>query len=103
MKHHCHIPDCNTVVPPRLLMCARHWRMVPKAQQGSVGLYYRPGQENDKNPSVEYLRAARAAIAAVQDFERHHCRTCGVDLRAGDHRLDCKSRVLGLPGLGGEA
>lgn len=31
--HHCHALNCTTSVPPRLHMCAKHWRMVPKALQ----------------------------------------------------------------------
>lgn len=46
-------------------MCLRHWRMVPVELQRAVWATYRPGQEVNKQPSREYLEAARAAINAV--------------------------------------
>jgi hypothetical protein len=46
-------------------MCLPHWRQVPPALKAGVWRHYRRGQERDKNPSAEYLAAARAAIDAV--------------------------------------
>jgi hypothetical protein len=63
--HTCHATNCTTPVPPRMLMCARHWRMVPKPLQDDVWATYRPGQERTKDPSLEYLNAAFTAIEAV--------------------------------------
>ena len=63
--HHCHAIGCNKPVPPKMLMCKRHWAMVPPPLRQEVWRHYRPGQEVDKNPSPEYLAAAKAAIAAV--------------------------------------
>lgn len=71
MTHTCHAIDCDVVVPPRLLMCARHWRMVPRALQNTVWATYVPGQEARKDPTREYLHAARAAINAVAVKEGH--------------------------------
>ncbi len=67
--HRCHAIECDTPVPPRLLMCARHWRMVPRKLQRRVWATYRPGQEIDKQPSAEYLEAQQAAVAAVRQRE----------------------------------
>ena len=64
-QHLCHARGCRVAVPPKLLMCLRHWRMVPKALQAEVWRTYRPGQEIDKDPSAEYMVAQRAAIDAV--------------------------------------
>lgn len=63
--HTCHADGCDTPVLPRLLMCGRHWRMVPHALQAAVWGEYVPGQETRKDPTRDYLDAARAAIAAV--------------------------------------
>lgn len=63
--HLCHAKACQIEVAPRLLMCGRHWRMVPRALQRAVWATYRPGQENTKDPTPEYLDAAQAAIDAV--------------------------------------
>lgn len=65
MNHLCHAANCKTKVPPKLLMCAKHWRMVPKDIQRRVWKTYRPGQERDKEPSDAYLHAQQSAIAHV--------------------------------------
>ena len=65
MKHTCHAKGCNVEVAPKLLMCIRHWRMVPKTLQAAIWRHYRPGQEIDKQPSEAYLVTQRAAVAAV--------------------------------------
>jgi len=65
VSHTCHAMGCAKVVPPKMLMCLEHWRMVPRVFQQQVWKHYRPGQENDKRPSKTYLAAAAAAIEAV--------------------------------------
>lgn len=64
-RHTCHARGCDEPVPPRLLMCRAHWRMVPKRLKDAVWQHYRRGQEVDKRPTVSYLDAAGAAIKAV--------------------------------------
>lgn len=68
-KHSCHARGCSKSVPPRMLMCGFHWRIVPAKLQADVWRTYRRGQEIDKSPSREYLDAARAAIEAVATRE----------------------------------
>lgn len=65
MPHLCHAKNCTIAVPPRLLMCIRHWRMVPLDIQRLVWKHYRPGQEIDKRPTREYLAVMQQAIDAV--------------------------------------
>ncbi len=65
MSHHCHAYRCEKTVPPKLLMCAKHWRMCGPDIQRMIWRTYRPGQEIDKNPSRAYLLAQRAAVWAV--------------------------------------
>ncbi len=69
MKHKCHALDCKKTCSPSLLMCPKHWRMVPGPIKREVLRFYRPGQERDKNPSDDYILAARKAIAAVAILE----------------------------------
>ncbi len=69
MSHTCHAIGCKRVVPPRMLMCLTHWRMVPAAFQVRVRATYRRGQEVRKDPTPEYLDAAAWAIAAVAEQE----------------------------------
>lgn len=68
-RHLCHAIGCERVVPPRMLMCAPHWRMVPLGMQRAVWRTYRPGQERMKDPSSAYLDAAMAAVNAVARAE----------------------------------
>lgn len=67
--HHCHAYGCKTPVKPELLMCGPHWGMVPKDMQSRVWATYRKGQCDDKDPSVEWMEAADAAILAVAKAE----------------------------------
>jgi hypothetical protein len=67
--HLCHARGCAKKVPPKLLMCLRHWRLVPPAIRRLVWKHYRPGQEIDKRPSREYLEVMRQAIQAVAEQE----------------------------------
>ena len=60
--HTCHAPGCGIPVPPRLFMCRTHWRMLPPSLRERIWATYRPGQENDKQPSGDYLDAARRAV-----------------------------------------
>ncbi len=65
-EHRCYATGCREIISPQMLMCAKHWYAVPRELQAAVWRHYRWGQERDKNPSPEYLAAARAAIASVQ-------------------------------------
>ena len=64
-NHTCHAEGCDIEVPPRMHMCLPHWRMVPKAVQELIWKHYRPGQEIDKQPSVEYIATAFVSISCV--------------------------------------
>lgn len=52
-----------------MLMCSHHWYMVPKSLQDAVWATYVAGQEVRKDPTREYLVAARNAINAVAEKE----------------------------------
>lgn len=79
--HTCHAEGCEKRVPPRLLMCGPHWRMVPYGLKLAVWASYEKGQEKLDGsaplPSEEYLEAAREAIESVAEKEGH--RTLGSD------------------------
>jgi hypothetical protein len=70
MYHTCHAEGCNRHVLPRFLMCPEHWKIVPRSIQSWVYATYRPGQEIDKRPSEEYIKARNAAITAVANIEK---------------------------------
>ncbi|HSR77591.1 MAG TPA: HIRAN domain-containing protein [Xanthobacteraceae bacterium] len=62
MQHACHWPGCEVETPPSLFMCRPHWHALPRALRRAVWDAYRKGQERDKDPSREYVAAARAAL-----------------------------------------
>lgn len=72
IPHHCHVPGCDVTVPPRLLMCRKHWAMVPSQTRRDVWRYFDPSQCEGApgarpRPTESWTRAARAAIEAVLD------------------------------------
>jgi hypothetical protein len=69
--HVCHAHRCTVEVKPELLMCARHWFMVPRHLREQVLATYRRGQCDDGKPSVDWHIAADLAIAAVAQREGH--------------------------------
>lgn len=46
-------------------MCLMHWWMVPPNLQKAVWSTYRKGQGMEKRPSLEWIKAAKAAISFV--------------------------------------
>lgn len=69
MVHECHADNCDDPISPRLLMCKKHWRLVPEKFKHRVHKHYRGGQEVDKNPTENYLKAARDCIDYVAVVE----------------------------------
>ena len=66
--HLCHVPHCEVEVPPRLLMCKRHWFMVPWNLRRAVNLHFNPEQcipGSGVKPTREWGQAARAAIESL--------------------------------------
>ena len=49
--------------------CKKHWCMVPRPIRVAILHYYRPGQENDWQPSEAYLKSARQAVIALAKIE----------------------------------
>jgi hypothetical protein len=68
--HECHAKGCSRQVPPALLMCARHWKMVPRNIQKAIWTHYQTGQEKgESRPTPEYMQAFKAAVDAVAQVE----------------------------------
>lgn len=70
-EHCCHAVGCQTPIPPKMHMCLKHWRMVPKLVQDLIWSHYRPGQEIDKEPSLDYIATAFVSISCVALKEGH--------------------------------
>ena len=67
VKHTCHARRCDKVVPRAMLMCRKHWAMVPAPLKQQVLAHYQTGQElGQVRPSVAYLKAAGDAIESVE-------------------------------------
>src|SRR5262252_8591235 len=66
MAHICHATGCKVAVPPRMFMCQAHWLSLPEPLRHAIWRTYRRGQEVRKDPSPEYLEAARAAIKYLE-------------------------------------
>ena len=62
--HQCHATHCKVLVHPSLLMCIRHWRMVPRRLKHYLQESHRQGGE-----SVEYLNIVKACIAHVEKMD----------------------------------
>jgi hypothetical protein len=65
VNHTCHAHGCGLPVPPRMFMCRTHWASLRKGTQDAIWREYRPGQEDDKHPSLRYLAVQRFAVAEV--------------------------------------
>lgn len=68
-RHTCHATGCDLAVPPKMFTCRRHWFRLPKSYRDAIWATYRPGQEVTKDPSPEYLEAARAAVRYLERIE----------------------------------
>jgi hypothetical protein len=58
-RHRCHWPDCHKLVPPAKWGCREHWYQLPKILRDKIWAAYRPGQEEDLQPSRRYVEVAR--------------------------------------------
>jgi hypothetical protein len=62
MDHNCPAAACTASVPYDMLMCSRHWYMVPRPLQSAV---WRARARGDGAGSDAHTAAIMAAIAAV--------------------------------------
>lgn len=67
--HRCHAKGCSAKVKPEMLMCFKHWKMVPRKLQLEVYKTYRVGQCDDKQVSRDWFKAADACIDYVYQKE----------------------------------
>lgn len=57
--HTCHWSGCGKIVPPKMWGCRGHWFQLPAPLRARIWATYRPGQEVDKRPSMEYIEVAK--------------------------------------------
>lgn len=60
--HTCHAYRCEVPVPPKMFMCKKHWYKLPKHMRDGIWARYRPGQEIDKRPTIDYINYADMCI-----------------------------------------
>ena len=70
MSHRCCWPGCTQVVGNDLWGCKTHWYALPNSLRAWIGRAYRRGMDGDTHPTVDYLRAHRAAIRFAQERNR---------------------------------
>jgi hypothetical protein len=57
--HKCHWPGCEKDVPPAQWGCRQHWFKLPLSLRNRIWLTFRPGQEESKTPSRDYVAVAK--------------------------------------------
>lgn len=69
--HECAAKGCSAQITHRLLMCFRHWRMVPANLQRALFNAYRkvPGGGGRADLTPQYLQAMEACVKAVAAAE----------------------------------
>lgn len=72
--HHCHWPDCTRQVPPAMWGCREHWFRIPADLRRDIWRTYQPGQEQRRDPSVDYLQVAEEAQHWIRTGERYEDR-----------------------------
>jgi hypothetical protein len=70
-SHHCHWTGCTKKVPPSKWGCFEHWRRLPQSLRNKIWATFRPGQEETKTPSREYVAVALEVREWIQhDIDR---------------------------------
>jgi hypothetical protein len=67
--HTCHWPGCPERCKPAFFSCRRHWFTWPPHIRAAIWREYKPGQEETKTPSIDYLKAVTKAIEWAQEYE----------------------------------
>lgn len=57
--HACHWPGCERKVPAAVWGCREHWYSLPLDLRRKIWAAFKPGQEETKTPSREYVAVAR--------------------------------------------
>jgi len=69
VDHHCHANACQEPTEPPLLMCRKHWRMVPTHFKAAVWNAYRNAPSPGRSRNRAYLTACAAAVEYVARVE----------------------------------
>ncbi len=84
MYHNCAIPDCGARIPTSMLMCRRHWFMVPRPLRDRVNDAWSIAPDMRALESPEYMAARQEAIDAVAALLRPSTGTAAESSAASD-------------------
>ena len=68
-RRRCAAIGCDERIPPQLLFCSPHWKLISRDVRQRVIRHYQIGQERRGDASPEYRAAAREAIRQVAELE----------------------------------
>lgn len=69
--HSCVALECSNPIPPGLLLCRKHWRILPDAAKALVKKHYDPEKVGAADPGMEHELAVSIAVAIVKEAEGH--------------------------------
>ena len=58
--HTCHWPGCTVRCKPAFWGCKKHWYTLPAVLRSAIWRAYKPGQEDTKIVSDDYVKVARS-------------------------------------------
>lgn len=64
--HTCHWPGCTEQCKPAQSHCRRHWFRLPQSLRARIWRHFRPGQEEDRRPTREYVEVMREVRAWIE-------------------------------------
>lgn len=63
MTHKCAADGCRKEISMALLMCIKHWRLVPLRTQRAI---YRTQYDSDRSRYLAHVTVAKAAVAKAE-------------------------------------
>jgi hypothetical protein len=66
-NHGCHWPGCEAKVPAAQWGCRAHWYRLPPTLRQKIWATFRPGQEETKTPSREYVAVANEVQTWIRE------------------------------------
>jgi hypothetical protein len=76
LRHRCAWPSCAKLVPLGMWGCRVHWYALPSHLRHRIGRAYRDGLATDEHPTRDYVRAHRAALEWIADYEAGQPTAC---------------------------
>ncbi len=68
-KHECAAPGCHAQIPPHLVMCQRHWFMLPRGTRQAINDVYQRGPTGGRSTDPRFLALVQDAAAWLAEHE----------------------------------